>query len=66
MIELQVGNPIEMTKVSGDQLQVVVYGCGSDLNVRIREGRTNIFEMSSDLAEYLRNAYVVGQNGDGR
>ena len=53
-----------MAKVPGNKLQIMAYGCRSNLNVRIRKDHACAFEMSADASENLRNADVVRQNGD--
>ena len=64
-VELQAGDPIEMAKVPGNQLQIMAHGCSCNLYVRIRKDHARVFEMSTDPAENLRNADVVRQNRDG-
>jgi len=60
MLKLLGRNPAEVTKVTGYQRQIMVYGCGCNLTIRIRKVYSIFFKMRSNFTKNVRNAYVVG------
>jgi hypothetical protein len=64
--EPQAGDSPKVSKVPGDQLEIVMNGGGGDLQVGVRQRLSGVLEPSADSTIDLRDLDVVREYGDRR